>query len=81
VGSSTTHQPAETQIAHLCEAYSLPVERLYWYGICDLDPRRPTVNRVNLGETPEENPHHYHLGLVGKPLHDFLLANRHVFAT
>ena len=79
-GSSTEHQPAETQIARFREAYSLPVPRLYWYGVRDLDGDRSTINFVNLGETVEENPHHYHLGLVGKPLYGFLLANRHVFA-
>jgi CDP-paratose 2-epimerase len=78
-GSSTAHQPPETQILRFCEAYALPAERLYWYGVRDLDRRRPTINRVNLGETEEENPHHYHLGVVGKPLHDLLLANRHIF--
>ena len=80
-GSSTAHQPPETQIGRFRKAYALPVERLYWYGVRDLDPRRPTINRVNLGETADENPHHYHLGLVGKPLHGFLRANRHVFST
>jgi CDP-paratose 2-epimerase len=79
-GSSTAHQPAETQVARFCEAYSLSVPRLYWYGVRDLDRRRSTINFVNLGETADANPHHYHLGLVGKPLYEFLLANRHIFA-
>ena len=79
-GSSTARRPAGTQIVRFCEAYSLPVRRLYWYGVRDLDRRRPTINFVNLGESAAANPHHYHLGLVGKPLYEFLLANRHVFA-
>lgn len=49
------------QVELLQEALEAPVERLYWYGLFDLDPLLPAIEESN-GGTREEPE--YHMGLI-----------------
>lgn len=48
----------EEQVHRLEEAARAPAERVYWYSLVDLDPRRPAIEGFHVDE------HEYHLGLV-----------------
>jgi len=45
----------------LRQAAQAPVERLYWYSLIDLDPRRPCIEMTEDGRCDENE---YHMGLV-----------------
>lgn len=46
------------QVARLNELAAAPAERIYWYSLIDLDPRRPAIEGFHVDENE------YHLGLV-----------------
>ncbi len=46
------------QVARLCDAAASGAERLYWYNLIDLDPRREAIEGFHVDENE------YHLGLV-----------------
>jgi len=79
-GSSTYADPTgETQLAAFRATHAalagLGVERMYWYGLTNLEDHRPTINHVISGETRESNPHSHFLGLAG-PLRAYLRSQR-----
>lgn len=47
-----------TQTEMLAAAAAAPAERIYWYSLVDLDPRRPAIEGFHVDENE------YHLGLV-----------------
>jgi CDP-paratose 2-epimerase len=51
----------DEQAERLLEALRAPTERLYWYSVFDLDPRRLAIEETQGG--PREEPE-YHMGLV-----------------
>lgn len=53
----------------------LGVERMYWYGLTDLDDERPTINKVISGESRDANPYSHSLGLA-PPLLAHMRAQR-----
>jgi CDP-paratose 2-epimerase len=60
-GRSGLHQQ---QCERLMETADCPAERVYWYQLIDLDPRRSAIEGYHVDE------HEYHLGLVthdGRP--------------
>ena len=48
------------QASRLAEAAAAPADRLYWYSLLDLDPKRPSLPQ-SFGE---ENESEHHCGLV-----------------
>lgn len=48
----------EAQVRRLEEAARAPVERVYWYSLIDLDPRRAAIEGYHVDE------HEYHMGLL-----------------
>jgi CDP-paratose 2-epimerase len=48
----------ENQVENLVTAASAPVERVYWYSLMDLDPRRSAIEGFHVDENE------YHLGLT-----------------
>jgi CDP-paratose 2-epimerase len=78
----------ELQVELLQAALQAPVERLYWYGLLDLDPALVAIEESNGG--PREEPE-YHMGLIRfnpryrlsgheKPAYEFLRARAAVEA-
>lgn len=79
-GFSTYEDPAgESQLLAFCRTYEalaeLGVERMYWYGLTDLDDELPTINNVISGESREANPYSHSLGLA-PPLLAYLRAEQ-----
>lgn len=77
-GSSTYADPSgESQLAAFRATHAalagLGVERMYWYGLTNLEDHRPTINHVISGESRESNPHSHFLGLA-PPLRAHLRA-------
>jgi CDP-paratose 2-epimerase len=48
----------ELQVKQLDEAVNAPVQRLYWYGLVDLNPELPAIEGFH------EDENEYHMGLV-----------------
>lgn len=68
-GSSTYTDPSgEAQLAAFRATHAalaaLAIERMYWYGLTNLEDHRPTINQVISGESRESNPHSHFLGLA-----------------
>ncbi len=68
-GSSTYDDPTgESQLSAFRRSYAalaeLGVERMYWYGLTNLDDHRPTINHLISGESRDANPHSHFLGLA-----------------
>lgn len=58
VGYSTWRNDEKEQVRQLSEAQKAPVERMYWYCINDLDPKKPTVEGFHVDDRE------YHFGMV-----------------
>lgn len=57
-GFSTWKHDEMGQMSTFARALEAPVQRLYWYSVCDLNPDLPTQDGLHADER------HYHMGLL-----------------